>query len=146
MIEKTNKWDTKGIDPTLGNRIRAARKEHGWSIKELSEMVGCSTTHLTRLELAKRRIGSEKLLKSFSEKLNIPYDELCNLAGPDFSAEMPPLLRQAFPSLATDQQEDAVTKFAMLVAGGGLTNTQIAHLLEQCKAYVEYCKRQNEKV
>ena len=131
MIEKTNKWDTKGIDPTLGNRIRAARKEHGWSIKELSEMVGCSTTHLTRLELAKRRIGSEKLLKSFSEKLNIPYDELCNLAG---------------PSLATDQQEDAVTKFAMLVAGGGLTNTQIAHLLEQCKAYVEYCKRQNEKV
>ena len=131
------------IDPAFGQRIRKAREEMNLRVRDVSDKVGCSPAHLTRLELARRRITSPKILRSLSEVLCIPYDELCTLAGPDFEPTGGALIKQAFPSIRSDDQANAISEFAALITASDLTSLQFARLLEQCEAYVLYCERKN---
>ena len=133
----------KEINIAFGQRIRRAREEMNLRVRDVSEKVGCSPAHLTRLELARRRITSPKILRSLSEVLCIPYDELCTLAGPDFEPTGGALIKQAFPSIHSDDQANAISEFAGLVTSSDLTPSQFARLLEQCEAYVQYCERKN---
>lgn len=144
LVEVISEAAAKPIDPRLGQRIRIARKERGWSIKELAQKVGCSTTHLTRIELAQRRADSMILLRSFAEVLDIPVDELLVLAGQD-AADQKSHIQLAFPSIRTDLQEKVMIAFANIVGSIELTEEQLGTMLEQCTAYADYCQRKNKK-
>ncbi|MCM1508638.1 MAG: helix-turn-helix transcriptional regulator [Ruminococcus flavefaciens] len=134
---------TTKIDPRLGQHIRELRKERGLTIKELSEIVGCSTTHITRIELGQRRIDSMSLMIAFSHALNVPTEELLSISGQSIQ-QSESLVRVAFPSISTDQQEMAITEIASLITGNELTSGQLQHLIDQAVAYAEYCDRKNK--
>ena len=64
----------------IGERIRYEREQKGWSIEKLSQEVGWSKAHITRIELGQRKCISLKYLFGFSKALNIPFNELIKLA------------------------------------------------------------------
>lgn len=129
--------EERGIDPRLGRRIREARKAQHMTIVELAKKVGCSHTHISRLENAQRKVDSMQLLVSLSEALNIPTEEMISLAGQGIQKD-DSLVRVAFPSLKTEYQEKAVAEFAKLVCSG-LTEGEIDSMLTHAKAYAQYC-------
>ena len=141
----TSITDTMGreIDTAFGQRIRQAREAMDLRVRDVADRVGCSPAHLTRLELARRKITSPKILRSLSEVLCIPYDELCTLAGPDFKPTGGALIKQAFPSIQSDSQSRAISEFARLVTASNLTSDQFSRLLEQSEAYIQYCEKKN---
>ncbi len=133
------------IDPRFGMKIKERRIERGMSIRETAEMAGCSAAQLTRLENGQRRIRSQQLLRSLSRALIIPYDELCELAGPAFQQKDGSLMQQAFPSIKNDVQEEALKEFAAIISASTITAEQKDKLLEMCTAYVQYCDSQNSR-
>lgn len=142
--DSQNSESSKIIDPRLGKRIRAARKEKHMTIAELADKVGCSHTHITRLELAQRRIDSFQLLAKFSEVLNIPMEELLALSGQAVQKDNS-LVKVAFPSISSDFQEEVIAKFATLVTNGHMTEEQIQEMLIHAVAFSEYCEKKNEQ-
>lgn len=59
----------------LGERIRARRKELGWSLDVLAKNVQLSKTFLSELECGKRGIGADNLFR-ISQVIGIPADQL----------------------------------------------------------------------
>lgn len=132
---------TAALDKKFGERIRSARLAHDWTIRELSAKVGCSTTHLTRIELGRRHVDSTKLIIALANVLNIPVDELMELNGQN--TKQGSFLRIAIPSIRSELDEKIITSFSILVTSTDLTKKQAEHLLTQCRAFIEYCQRQN---
>jgi transcriptional regulator with XRE-family HTH domain len=64
-----------GILMSLGERIRARRKELRWSLDELGRRATLSKSYLSELERNLRGVGAESLL-SLSTVLGIPMDQL----------------------------------------------------------------------
>ncbi|MDO4323122.1 MAG: helix-turn-helix transcriptional regulator [Lachnospiraceae bacterium] len=133
--------DKNKIDPRLGNRIRAARKEMQMTIGTLADKVGVSQSYVTRIERADRRCDSMTLLVKFAEVLNIPVEELLTLAGQDIQNERS-YLRLAFPSIQTDEQEEAIFSIAQLITDPALSGEDIEQLVKNASAYAAYCKHQ----
>lgn len=146
VIKKNSIKDLKHetIDPALGQRLRAARKSRGWTIKELSEILGISTTHLTRLELGQRRVDSMALLMTFAENLDLPLEELIALQGQDFH-ENPSYVKLAFPGVTNDDQIQAISQFATLISSSVLSAQEMDMLLMQATAMVRYWESQREE-
>ena len=69
--ETTESQSDNYIDPALGAYIRKLRKDRGMSIRELAEAAGCSAAHVTRIELAQRRVDSMKTIVSLADALNV---------------------------------------------------------------------------
>lgn len=65
---------------SVGPRLRAARKERGWTLDELAERAGMSASTLSRLESGKRQASLELLLP-LTRRLGIRVDDL--LAPPE---------------------------------------------------------------
>ena len=59
----------------LGPRLRAARQHRGWTLAELAERAGLSTSTLSRLESGKRQANLE-LLVPLTRELGIRIDDL----------------------------------------------------------------------
>ncbi len=79
--ELANHFTFGGHAPmTLGEQIRARRKELNWSLADLSARVKLSRSFLCEVELGKRRIGADSLA-SLSEALGIPMDQLMGRYG-----------------------------------------------------------------
>jgi len=130
------------IDPALGAYIRKLRKDRGMSIRELAEAAGCSAAHVTRIELAQRRVDSMKTIVSLADALNVPTEELLSLAGQHIQ-NSDSLVKVAFPSVNTAHQESIISAFAQLVSSGNMTDEQLDQILIQATAYSEYCARIN---
>ena len=73
----------EGHKKTIGKTLREARIAKGYSIRELSEIVGISAAQLSRVENGNSR-PSRDLLRKISAFLGIEYGELVRLTG--FSA------------------------------------------------------------
>lgn len=107
-------------------------------------MVGCSTTHVTRIELAQRRIDSMPLTIAFSHALNVPTEVAISLSGQSIQ-QNESLVRVAFPSISTYLQENVINALATIITGKEMTSGQLQHLIEQATAYAEYCERRNQQ-
>jgi len=66
----------------LGPRLRAARKDRGWTLDELAERAGMSASTLSRLESGKRQASLE-LLIPLTRQLGIRVDDLLEPADRD---------------------------------------------------------------
>ena len=65
----------------VGPRLRAARREHGWTLDDLAARAGMSASTLSRLESGKRQASLELLLP-LTRRLGIRIDDLlANEAG-----------------------------------------------------------------
>jgi transcriptional regulator with XRE-family HTH domain len=60
---------------SLGERIKARRKELRWTLDELGRRTSLSKSYLSELERSLRGVGSDSLL-SLSTALGIPMDQL----------------------------------------------------------------------
>ncbi len=140
--ETTESQSDNYIDPALGAYIRKLRKDRGMSIRELAEAAGCSAAHVTRIELAQRRVDSMKTIVSLADALNVPTEELLSMAGQHIQ-NSDSLVKVAFPSVNTAHQESVISSFAQLVTSGNMTDEQMDQILIQATAYSEYCARIN---
>lgn len=140
--ETTEPQSDNYIDPALGAYIRKLRKDRGMSIRELAEAAGCSAAHVTRIELAQRRVDSMKTIVSLADALNVPTEELLSMAGQHIQ-NSDSLVKVAFPSVNTAHQESVISSFAQLVTSGNMTDEQMDQILIQATAYSEYCARIN---
>lgn len=64
----------------LGPRIRARRKELGWTLQVLAEKASCSKAFLCDVERGKRRIGSDLLL-GLCQVLGLSMDDAMRGTG-----------------------------------------------------------------
>lgn len=143
-MASSNKATSNGIiDPAFGERIRHAREERGFTVRELASMIGCSAAQLTRLELANRRVGNAKWLKNLAEVLCIPYDELAKLAGSEYETGEVSLLKRALPSIVTPSQERAIGEFASVITRFRLSEVQLMQLVELTRGMAQYYEQQN---
>ena len=69
----------------IGDRIRAKRKEHKLSQRELAEMVHVSPSHLSDIENGKKTIGVDILMR-ITEALQVSSDWLLRTNIPSVGA------------------------------------------------------------
>lgn len=132
------------INPAFGNYVRNRRKELGMTIKDLAEKVGCSPTHVTRIELHQRKCDSMQLIDDFANALNVPTEQLLELAGQAI-AESDDFLRRAIPSIRNDYQKQIIIEFAQLITGNPLTESEMRQLVIQATALVEFYMNHSPK-
>lgn len=61
---------------TIGERIRALRKQKKLSSKELATVIGVTPAYLSMLEKGKRTNPTKEVLQKIANTLEIPLDEL----------------------------------------------------------------------
>lgn len=76
----------------VGERLRAARRERGWSLAELATRASISTSTLSRLENGKRQ-PSLDLLLPITRQLGLRLDDLVSAATPDPRVRRPVIRR-----------------------------------------------------
>lgn len=87
---------------TIGERIRAARKERGLTQDELAERIGMNGRHLSRIETGKLGAPKRTLLR-IAEGLDIAVEDLAD-------AEPPTPVRPALPDPELYEQFQAVSR------------------------------------
>ena len=97
------------MEQTFGEVIRAARKEKGYSQRELAKQIGLDFTYLSKLENNRADYApKENVIRIIAQKLNLNEEELVFLAGriPQRDSE---LLKQhylAMPALFSRMRDD----------------------------------------
>nr|WP_309101815.1 helix-turn-helix transcriptional regulator [Fredinandcohnia onubensis] len=64
----------------IGEFLRKKRKEKKFTLKQLANEIGLSQTYLSQIELGDRNASSD-ILEKLSQKLDVPYIELMEIAG-----------------------------------------------------------------
>ena len=68
----------------IGERIRKARKDKGWSQEKLSEEIDVATAFLSRVETGRSQINLKRLAQ-ISKALEVPLEKL--VTGSDTSSD-----------------------------------------------------------
>lgn len=110
---------------TLGNRIKQARKDLGFTLAALGEKVSLTHGYLSNIENGNRQ-PSPEVIKSLASVLNIPYSELLYDAG--YKA----LAKEARLAEAVEDFSDDLDKNSYFLASQALEHTKdIYSLLNQ---------------
>lgn len=124
----------------IGERMRIDRKNAGYTIREIAEKIDISPTHLTRIELGERLMDSLEKIILFCDICKVPVEDYLVLAGMEIPSTS---IRKAFPSIRSQEEEDAISAFAKAITSKNLTNENITQLLNTAIAYAEFCDKQN---
>ena len=65
----------------LGDRLSAARKEHGWTLREAARRSGVPNAHISQIETGTIRSPGTAVLVRLAAAYDIPLTELLTLAG-----------------------------------------------------------------
>jgi transcriptional regulator with XRE-family HTH domain len=65
---------------SIGDLIREARKNAGWTLRELAAKVAVHYTYISDIE-KDRRIPSETVLSNLAKQLNLDLDKVMAIAG-----------------------------------------------------------------
>ena len=128
----------------IGNRMREARKDAGYTIRELAEKMDISPTHLNRIEKGERLMDSVEKLILFCEICRVPIEDYLVLCGMELSDADTPI-RRAFPSIRTKEEEEAIASFAKAVTTKNLTADNITQMLNAAIAFADFCDKQNQQ-
>jgi len=138
----------ENIDPerakAIGDRMRIARKEAGFTIRELAARMEISPTYLNRMENGKRLMDSVQNLISFCEICQVPIEDflvLCGMKIPDSEA---PIYR-AFPAIKNEKQAEAISQFAKAITSKTLTDENISQMVNTAIAFADFCDKQNQE-
>ncbi len=98
------------MEETFGQVIHAARKEKGYSQRELAKQIGLDFTYLSKLENNRADYPpKENVIRIIAQKLNLNEEELVFLAGriPQRDSELLKQHYQALPALFRRMRDDA---------------------------------------
>lgn len=140
-----NRMDGIGSEKAikLGKRMHDARKNAGYTIRELAELLDISPTHLNRMEKGDRLMDSIEKLILFCELCHVSIEEFLILAGMKPQEGITPIQR-AFPTVTTQTEENAITAFVQIITSKKLTDANIEQMLNTALAYAEFCDKQNQ--
>ena len=143
MLE--SRLDGNGTEKAIriGNRMRDARKDAGYTIRELADKMDISPTHLNRIEKGERLMDSVEKLILFCEICRVPIEDYLVLCGMDLSETDTPI-RRAFPSIRTREEEEAIASFAKTITTKNLTSDNITQMLNAAIAFADFCDKQNQ--
>lgn len=128
----------------IGNKMREARKDAGYTIRELAERMDISPTHLNRIEKGERLMDSVEKLILFCEICRVPIEDYLVLCGMKLSDE-DTLVRRAFPSIRSKEEEEAIAAFAKAVTTKNLTAENITQMINTAIAFADFCDKQNQQ-
>lgn len=128
----------------IGSRMREARKDAGYTIRELADKMDISPTHLNRIEKGERLMDSIEKLILFCEICRVPIEEYLVLCGMKLSDKDTPIYR-AFPSIRTREEEEAIAAFAKTITTKNLTADNITQMLNTAIAFADFCDKQNQQ-
>lgn len=94
----------------VGPRLRAARRARGWTLDELAEQAGMSTSTLSRLEAGKRQASLELLLP-LTRRLGIRLDDLLPEEAPDPRVRRPVIRRDGLVIVPLAPEGSAVRTY-----------------------------------
>ena len=119
--------ETSSSAPDIGGRIKAFRKEKGWSLARLSEMTGISDATLSRVETGKTLITAHNLY-ALSKALGVDITA--------FYADAASPLRSGIRSVARQGQGHAIStdRFLTTVLAGDLSHKQMHPSINQITA------------
>ena len=98
------------MSQTFGEVIRAARKEKGYSQRELAKQIGLDFTYLSKLENNRADYApKENVIRIIAQKLDLNEEELIFLSGriPQRDSELLKQHYQAMPALFSRMRDDA---------------------------------------
>lgn len=138
MANWSSEWAKK-----VGGMIREDRKNAGFKVREFAEVIGISPTYLTRMEKGERPLDSTKTLVRICKACHVPIEKYLAMFGMEYSGRDTPI-RRAFPTITTEQEEEAIAFFANLITLSNLAPDNITQILNVATAYAEFCEKQNE--
>lgn len=94
----------------LGPRLRSARRERGWTLEELADRAGMSTSTLSRLESGKRQATLE-LLMPLTRQLGIRIDDLLDPPDRDPRVRARAIRRSGMTIAPLTREESEVRAF-----------------------------------
>lgn len=65
---------------SIGERLRSAREQRGWTVQQASVYTGVSAAHISRTENGKR-VPSPRVIRQLADGYSENYEELMSLAG-----------------------------------------------------------------
>jgi len=86
-------------EKSLGGRLSKAREEKNFTIKQLAEVLGCSSSYLSGIERG-TKTPSEHFLEILEYKARIVKHWLLTGEGPMKKEDPPPEIKEAQPLLA----------------------------------------------
>lgn len=126
----------------IGKAMKDARIAAGLGLRETAGIIGVSPTHLARIESGERLMDSLEKLIAFCELVHEPIEKYLVIAGMNIPDQQTPV-RKAFPSITTDEQEQALTSFARIITSLKLTPDDYIQLINSATAYAEFCDKKN---
>lgn len=79
-------------NPSFGTYLKQIREQKSWSINQLADIAGISTSQISRIENGKRGVPKPQTIEKLSQALHVPYAEMMDHAGylhPEESAQIP---------------------------------------------------------
>lgn len=102
----------------VGTRLRTVRRSKGWTLDELAEKSGISTSTLSRLESGKRQASLE-LLVPVTRQLGIRVDDLITLEAPDPRVRRAVIHRDGLVIVPLAPEASPVHTYKITFAPGG---------------------------
>ena len=90
---------------TIGEKIKALRKERGWSQGDLGDKVGIKAQNISRYEKNKT-IPRESTLKVFAEVFQLPLSEFTQIAAPVDIPNLDPEIAEYIRAIPTLDEKD----------------------------------------
>lgn len=87
--------ESKEYAKEYGKYLQSLRNKKGYTLDQLSEVIGYSNPYISQIENGHKGIPAPKLLKKISEALDVPYLDLLQKAGHIEEAEREGLMKSA---------------------------------------------------
>jgi len=83
MIKLLQNRIDRGISENFGSLIKHLRESKGYSLKDLEQATGISSSYINRIEKGERKAPSYRIIEKLAEALNQDIAELLNVANSD---------------------------------------------------------------
>ncbi|WP_046213130.1 helix-turn-helix domain-containing protein [Paenibacillus wulumuqiensis] len=66
---------------SFGSYLKQIREQKNWSINQLADLAGISTSQISRIENGKRGVPKPQTIEKIARALGVPYAEMMDRAG-----------------------------------------------------------------
>lgn len=88
MIKLLQNRIDRGISENFGSLIKHLRESKGYSLKDLEQATGISSSYINRIEKGERKAPSYRIIEKLAEALNQDVAELLNVANSEEHEEL----------------------------------------------------------
>ena len=127
-----------------GKKLREFREERGLTGIQLADLTHLRSSDISRYESGSRKLDNVFNIINICEALHIPILDFLELYG---YKNKESLVRDAFPSLQSLEEEAAIKKMAnsILSRSNGLNAEDLIQICNTVEAYASFCYSQKKK-